>query len=107
MSTVLIVVAVIVVIAVAVGAVLYATGRGGGRAGLKRRFGPEYDRTVNRHNGDVKAAENELAERVKRHGDFRPSPCPPKRATSTSPTGPASRSGSSTRRGRPSPRPRS
>lgn len=76
MSTVLIVVAVIVVIAVAVGAVLYATGRGGGRAGLKRRFGPEYDRTVNRHNGDVKAAENELAERVKRHGDFRPSPLP-------------------------------
>ncbi|GGJ98315.1 hypothetical protein GCM10011583_32250 [Streptomyces camponoticapitis] len=76
MSTVLIVVAVIVVIAVAVGAVLYATGRGGGRAGLKRRFGPEYDRTVNRHNGDVKAAENELTERVKRHGDFRPRPLP-------------------------------
>lgn len=76
MSTVLIVLALIVVIAVAVAAVLYGTGRAGGRGGLKRRFGPEYERAVNRHHGDVKAAENELAERVKRHGDFRPTPLP-------------------------------
>lgn len=107
MSTVLIVVALIVVIAVAVAAVLYGTGKGGGRAGLKRRFGPEYERAVNRHHGDAKAAENELTERVRRHGDLRPRPCPPKRATSTSPTGPVSRSVSSTRRDRPSSRPTS
>ncbi|MFD3522889.1 hypothetical protein [Streptomyces sp. NPDC058653] len=76
MSTVLIIVALIVVIAVAVGAVLYGTGRGGGRGGLKRRFGPEYERAVNRHHGDVKAAENELSELVRRHGDLRPRPLP-------------------------------
>ncbi|MFC8824427.1 hypothetical protein ACFT9I_03605 [Streptomyces sp. NPDC057137] len=76
MSTVLIVVALIVVIAIAVAAVLYGTGKGGGRGGLKRRFGPEYERAVNRHHGDVKAAETELTERVKRHGDLRPRPLP-------------------------------
>ncbi|WP_405618503.1 hypothetical protein OG292_29310 [Streptomyces sp. NBC_01511] len=76
MSTVLIVVALIVVIAVAAAAVLYGTGKGGGRAGLKRRFGPEYERAVNRHHGDTKAAENELTERVKRHGELRPRPLP-------------------------------
>lgn len=76
MSTVLIVVALIVVIAIAVAAVLYGTGNGGGRTGLKRRFGPEYERAVNRHNGDTKAAENELNERVRRHGDLRPRPLP-------------------------------
>lgn len=76
MSTVLIVVALIVVIAIAVAAVLYGTGKGGGRGGLKRRFGPEYERAVNRHHGDVKAAETELAERVKRHGDLRQRPLP-------------------------------
>lgn len=76
MSTVLIVVALIVVIAVAVAAVLYGTGKGGGRGGLKRRFGPEYERVVSRHHGDTKAAESELAERVKRHGELRPRPLP-------------------------------
>lgn len=76
MSTVLIVVALIVVIAAAVAAVLYGTGKGGGRGGLKRRFGPEYERAVNRHHGDAKAAENELTERVRRHGDLRPRPLP-------------------------------
>lgn len=76
MSTVLIVVALIVVIAAAVAAVLYGTGKGGGRGGLKRRFGPEYERAVNRHHGDVKAAENELTERVRLHGDLRPRPLP-------------------------------
>ncbi|MEV8361678.1 hypothetical protein [Streptomyces niveus] len=76
MSTVLIVVALIVVVAAAVAAVLYGTGKGGGRGGLKRRFGPEYERAVNRHHGDVKAAENELTERVRRHGELRPRPLP-------------------------------
>lgn len=42
-----------------------------GRRGLKRRFGPEYDRAVARHGGDTKAAERDLGERVKRHGSLR------------------------------------
>ncbi|MER7111511.1 hypothetical protein [Streptomyces sp. NPDC000229] len=77
MSTVLIVVALVVVFAAVVAAVLYAgPGKAAGRRGrgLKRRFGPEYERTVARHDGDTKAAERELAERVERHGDLRPRP---------------------------------
>jgi hypothetical protein len=73
MSTVLIVVGLIVLFVIVVAAVLYAgPGRGGGRSGLKRRFGPEYDRVVSRHEGDTKAAEHELTERVQRHGDLKP-----------------------------------
>jgi hypothetical protein len=72
MSTVLIVIGLIVVFVIIVGAVLYAgSGKGSGRGGLKRRFGPEYDRAVARHDGDTEAAEHELAERVSRHGDLR------------------------------------
>ncbi|MFF8829244.1 hypothetical protein [Streptomyces sp. NPDC015131] len=77
MSTVLIVVALVVVFAAVVAAVLYAgPGKGAGRRGrgLKRRFGPEYERTVARHDGDTKAAERELAERVRLHGDLRARP---------------------------------
>ncbi|MER5462062.1 hypothetical protein ABT010_15490 [Streptomyces sp. NPDC002668] len=75
MSTVLIVIALVAVFAIVVAAVLYAgPGRGGGRRGLKRRFGPEYDLVLTRHDGDTKAAERELDERVKRHGDMKPQP---------------------------------
>ncbi|MFC8916039.1 hypothetical protein ACGF5F_10165 [Streptomyces sp. NPDC047821] len=77
MSTVLIVGALVVVFVAVVAMVLYAgPGRGAGRGGrgLKRRFGPEYERVVARHDGDTKAAERELAERVSRHGDLRPKP---------------------------------
>ncbi|MET9480585.1 hypothetical protein [Streptomyces sp. NPDC006638] len=75
MSTVLIVIGLIVVFVIIVGAVLYAgPGKGNGRGGLKRRFGPEYDRAVARHDGDTKAAEHELAERVSRHGDLHTQP---------------------------------
>ncbi|WP_051722879.1 preprotein translocase subunit SecG [Streptomyces albus] len=45
-----------------------------GGGGLKRRFGPEYERTVAHHNGDRKAAERELSERLRRHGDLRTRP---------------------------------
>ncbi|KOG33248.1 hypothetical protein [Streptomyces resistomycificus] len=45
--------------------------RGPGGQNLKRRFGPEYDRAVARHDGDTKAAEHELTERVERHGSLR------------------------------------
>ncbi|MFF0742562.1 hypothetical protein ACFYVL_19405 [Streptomyces sp. NPDC004111] len=81
MSTVLIIVlVVVVVIAVAAAVVFLGSGRGrvGGR-NLKHRFGPEYERVVDRHGGDTGAAERELAERVKRHGDFRQRALPPER----------------------------
>ncbi|MER5433386.1 hypothetical protein [Streptomyces sp. NPDC002588] len=60
---------------VAVAAILAVRARGshGGR-GLKQRFGPEYDRAVARHDGDVKAAEDELGALVERHGGLRERP---------------------------------
>lgn len=73
MSTGVIILIVIAAVVVALGvAVLARRSRGaqGGR-GLRRRFGPEYDRAVARHDGDVKAAERELAELVERHGGLR------------------------------------
>ncbi|MFI5803197.1 hypothetical protein [Streptomyces sp. NPDC051561] len=81
MSTVLIIVLIVVVV-IAVAAAVVFLGPGRGRVGggnLKRRFGPEYERVLTRHDGDTKAAEHELAERVKRHGDFRPRPLSPER----------------------------
>ncbi|MFF7050527.1 hypothetical protein ACFY94_19390 [Streptomyces griseorubiginosus] len=55
-------------------AVLLWTGRertrGGGGQGLKHRFGPEYARAVADHDGDTKAAEQELGKRVKEHGSL-------------------------------------
>ncbi|MFD3514038.1 hypothetical protein [Streptomyces sp. NPDC058657] len=81
MSTVLIIVLIVVVV-IAVAAAVVFLGPGRGRVGggsLKRRFGPEYERVVARHDGDTKAAEHELAERVKRHGDFQPRALAPER----------------------------
>ncbi|MFJ5773121.1 hypothetical protein [Streptomyces sp. NPDC093094] len=69
----LIVVVAVVVVAVAALAALRARRPHGGRS-LRRRFGPEYDRAVARHDGDTAAAERELAERVERHGDLHPEP---------------------------------
>ncbi|PAZ12239.1 hypothetical protein CLM62_31635 [Streptomyces sp. SA15] len=66
----LIVIVAVVVIAAAVLMTLRAR-RGPGGQNLKRRFGPEYDRAVARHDGDAKAAERELAERLERHGSLR------------------------------------
>ncbi|MET7359767.1 hypothetical protein ABZS76_15085 [Streptomyces sp. NPDC005562] len=80
MSTVLIIALIVVVVAVlAVGAVAVMNGKrgAGGTRGLKRRFGPEYDRAVARHDGDTKAAERDLGERVKRHGALRTRPLQP------------------------------
>ncbi|MFI1163128.1 hypothetical protein ACH4UM_05845 [Streptomyces sp. NPDC020801] len=79
MSTgVIIALIVIVAAVVVVAAVLTSRARGhnGGR-NLKRRFGPEYDRAVARHDGDTKAAERELAARLERHGDLRERPLEP------------------------------
>ncbi|MGW7411679.1 hypothetical protein [Streptomyces sp. NPDC054863] len=81
MSTVLIIVLIVVVV-IAVAAAVVFLGPGRGRVGggsLKRRFGPEYERVLARHGGDTKATEQELGERVKRYGDFRPRELPRER----------------------------
>ncbi|MFC7259254.1 MULTISPECIES: hypothetical protein [Streptomyces] len=71
---------IIAVIVIALAALLYlgrGRVRGGGGHGLKRRFGPEYDRAVADHDGDTKAAERELGERVKEHGSLTELPLSP------------------------------
>lgn len=76
MSTGVIIALIVIVAAVAVVAAaltLLARRPQGGRT-LRRRFGPEYDRVVARHDGDARAAERDLAERVKRHGTLRQRP---------------------------------
>jgi len=70
MTTGVIIALIVIVAAVVVVAVVLARRRPGGRD-LKRRFGPEYDRAVARHDGDSQAAERELAERVDKHGSLR------------------------------------
>ncbi|MFD4029654.1 hypothetical protein ACFWVP_03760 [Streptomyces sp. NPDC058637] len=72
MTTVVIIIVAVVLVA-GLGYFLVRARTGGGH-GLRRRFGPEYDRTVARHDGDRKAAEQELAERVKLHGHLRERP---------------------------------
>ncbi|MFD6425287.1 hypothetical protein [Streptomyces sp. NPDC060198] len=72
MTTVLIIVGVLVVVAIA--GYFLQRGRATGTGGLKRRFGPEYDRVLARHQGDTKLAEQELGERVKRHGSISAQP---------------------------------
>ncbi|WP_353942338.1 hypothetical protein ABII15_12270 [Streptomyces sp. HUAS MG91] len=78
MSTGVIIALIVVGIVVVAAAGIFAarTASQGGH-GLKRRFGPEYDRAVARHDGDTKAAERELAERVKEHGSLREQPLEP------------------------------
>ncbi|MFI7404975.1 hypothetical protein ACIBW9_31620 [Streptomyces sp. NPDC049541] len=71
----MIIAVIIAVVVIVIGlAILLYTGRGrtrgsGGQA-LKRRFGPEYARAVADHDGDTKAAEQELGKRVKEHGSL-------------------------------------
>ncbi|MEU1471858.1 hypothetical protein ABZ434_27010 [Streptomyces sp. NPDC005761] len=74
MTTVVIIVA-IALVAVCALAFLYARRSGG--QGMRRRFGPEYDRTVAHHHGDAKAAERELQERLKRHRSLHERPLTP------------------------------
>lgn len=77
-SGVIITLIVIVAVVLVVAAVLALRARGSQHGGsLKRRFGPEYDLAVARHDGDTKAAERELAERVRRHGSLRTRPLEP------------------------------
>ncbi|MFD1828326.1 hypothetical protein ACFSJS_01440 [Streptomyces desertarenae] len=76
MSTGLII-TLIVAAAAVLALVLLLSGRLGGRPSVKRRFGPEYERTVAQHGGDAKAAERELRERLRRYGDVRQRPLAP------------------------------
>lgn len=69
---------VIVAVVVVVAAALTLRNRNApGGHGLRRRFGPEYERALARHDGDTRATEHELAERVKRHGSLRTRPLEP------------------------------
>jgi hypothetical protein len=61
----LIALAAAVIVIVAVGAWLYLRKRKGKRAGLRQKFGPEYDRAVLAH-GSERKAEAKLADREKR-----------------------------------------
>ncbi|MGW4563392.1 hypothetical protein ACWEN3_13570 [Streptomyces sp. NPDC004561] len=74
MSTGLIILLIVIVAVVVLGAAAAVLLARRGGTGLKRRFGPEYERTVAVHDGDAKAAERELSERVERHGDLRERP---------------------------------
>ncbi len=69
-ATIAILVALAVIFAGVVVAVrLVGRGQVTGGRGLRRRFGPEYEAAVARHDGDEKAAEKDLKERLRRHGD--------------------------------------
>ncbi|MEW2163851.1 hypothetical protein AB0912_12755 [Streptomyces sp. NPDC007084] len=79
MSTGVIIALIVIVVAVAVvaAALTLLNRRPPGGRTLRRRFGPEYDRAVDRHDGDTKAAEADLTERVKLHGGLRERPLDP------------------------------
>lgn len=73
----IVITAVMVTAAVAVLVVGRGRIRDRGGRGLKRRFGPEYDRAIADHDGDTKAAERELGEHVKQHGSLTEQPLSP------------------------------
>ncbi|MEV0171202.1 hypothetical protein AB0I00_08755 [Streptomyces sp. NPDC050803] len=79
MSTGLIIALIVIVAVVLAGAAAVALRSQAprNRRSLRRRFGPEYDRAVARHDGDVKVAERELGERVQKHGSLRERPLEP------------------------------
>jgi hypothetical protein len=81
MTTGIVIAAIIIVLALVVAVGLgfvqppgIGKGTGTGPGGLRRRFGPEYERVVARPGGDTPAARKELQERLKRYGkiEFRP-----------------------------------
>lgn len=79
MTTGIIIGAVVLVVLIAAAA-LYLTRRGQGPGHLRRRFGPEYERTLARHDGDTAAAHKELQERVDRHGHLTQRPLEARRS---------------------------
>jgi|SRR5579859_2495675 len=68
-NQVLILVVVLVVAVIAVGAIAYVTGRKRRSAKLRERFGPEYDRVLQKE-GDARKAEGVLEFREKRREKF-------------------------------------
>ncbi|MDH6227171.1 MULTISPECIES: hypothetical protein [Streptomyces] len=78
MSKGVIIALIVIVAAVVLIAAFIAKSRGanGGR-NLRKRFGPEYERTVARYDGDTGAAERELTARVERHGQLHTRPLEP------------------------------
>ncbi|MER5660162.1 hypothetical protein [Streptomyces mirabilis] len=72
-----VVIAVLVIVLVTLRYTGRGRARGSGGRGLKRRFGPEYERAVALQNGDVQAAQRELGERVRRHGSLQEQPLSP------------------------------
>ncbi|KAB1986470.1 hypothetical protein [Streptomyces triticiradicis] len=73
----IVIIAVLVIAAVAILIVARGHIHADGGRGLKHRFGPEYDRAVAVHDGDTKAAKQELGERVKQHGSLEEQPLSP------------------------------
>ncbi len=71
-----IVFACVVVAALVTAVALRATARRGGRA-LRGRFGPEYDRVLERHAGDEASARAELTDRIERHAELGVRPLDP------------------------------
>ncbi|SOE31921.1 hypothetical protein [Streptomyces sp. OK228] len=72
-----VVIAVLVIVLVTLRYTGRGRARGSGGRGLKRRFGPEYERAVALQNGDVRAAQRELGERVRRYGSLQEQPLSP------------------------------
>ncbi len=67
-GTVILIIVLVLIVVAGAAALITGVGRGGPGSGreLRRRFGPEYDRLA-AERGDPKAAEQELAERVREH----------------------------------------
>ncbi|WP_240969664.1 hypothetical protein [Actinacidiphila epipremni] len=69
-AAIIAVVAAVIIVAAVVAALVL---RGGGAGpNLKRRFGPEYERTLSLHDGDARATRRELGERLKRYRGIEP-----------------------------------
>ncbi|WP_327357651.1 hypothetical protein [Streptomyces sp. NBC_01304] len=60
---------VVVVLIAGLLAVKFLVGKGA--SGLRRRFGPEYERTVAQYDGDTTAAKKDLDGRIHRHGNLK------------------------------------
>jgi hypothetical protein len=74
MSTGVVIVIVVAVLLVAAVVAAPTLMRDTGGARLKRRFGPEYERTLRQNEGDTKATRQELSARVKRYGGIETRP---------------------------------
>lgn len=77
MSTAVIIILALTVVVVLALVLARPARRGGVGGNLRKRFGPEYERTLARHDGDDRATKAELRDRLKRHGSFREQPLSP------------------------------